>query len=125
MPEISTPTDLWSWVAHYDDETTLAEYDQTGEHGFADVDQSKLVAFRLIPHREGLPSPVLKVTADIRPIFFRRRTITIDPVSGREVGRSCVHCLGWQTTAHGKNVASYTFFFEDGSVLITDNGQAV
>jgi hypothetical protein len=117
--------DLWNWVAHYNDETCLHEVDENGQHGFADVDQSRLVAFQLIPNREGLPSPVLKITPDIRPIFFRRRTVTIDPANGGEVGRSCVHCLGWQTTVKGTNVASYTFFFEDGSVLITDDYQAV
>lgn len=112
--------DNFSWRAHYNDGTVL---DEEG-HGFADVDQNKLTAFELIPNVPGRNGYVLKCTPEIRPIFFRRRTLTVSMQSGKEIGRSCIHCLGWQKTVKGVNVASYTFIFEDGSVVVTDDFNA-
>ncbi len=121
--------DSWFWAAHYKDGTHLCEIDSKGRHAFAEVDQSKLSEFVLIPHKEGLSVHKLKISPTMRPIFFRRRTITVDPNTMEEKGRECVHCLGWQTTiGRGKskrNISTYNFIFDDGTVLTSDNHDAV
>ncbi len=121
--------DSWFWLARYKDGTILCEIDSRGHHAFAEVDQSKLDEFRLIPTRDDLQVHILQITPTMRPIFFRRRTITVDPNTGEEKGRECVHCLGWQTTVgRGKskrNISTYSFIFDDGTVLTSDNHDAV
>lgn len=116
-------TDAWTWIACYDDGSSLMEIEPDGtEHGFAEVDLARLSAFVLNPMRDGLPAPIVKIdrASGQRPIFFRRRTIALDPALGTEEKRSTITVLGWQKTVEGKNVKSFVALYEDGSVLISD-----
>jgi hypothetical protein len=117
----------WNWRAHYNDGTKLDEWENNTEHGWKDVDLDRLVAFELIPDYDclHLPRPTLSITPTMRPIFFRRNRVEIDPNGGNEVGRIVVPCLGWQKTIEGVNVKSFTFYFEDGSVVVTDDDKDV
>src|SRR5436309_8067080 len=74
------PDDAWVWQARYqgydetDPDTYLDEYESDGTaHGFKDIDLSRLERFILIPRRPHLQTHVLAVSADVTPIFFRRR----------------------------------------------------
>lgn len=117
--------DLWTWRAHYRDGSTLDEFDADGrDHGFADVDQSRLAAFELLPAADGLQRAVLLVTGDLRPIFFRRRTVTVSQ-SGESEEPVSIHVLGWQRTVAGQNVKSFTAYYPDGSVLVTDDDREI
>ena len=110
--------DSHRWVAVYNDNSILEE----DGHCFADVDQSRLVSFRLLPNNEGGREFTLKVGADMRPIFFRRRQITIGL---SEQSYQTAHVLGFQKTVRGVNVQCLCFVLPDGSVLLSDDSGAV
>lgn len=119
-------TDAFLWRAIYGDGTVLNEYDEAGQsHGWAEVDQSRLVAFELVPQREGLPMPHIAVSASMRPIFFRRRQRHINLGSGERTQGATVTVLGFQKTIRNVNVKCLTAYFDDGSVLVTDDDTAI
>src|SRR5688572_8846759 len=97
-------SDLWTWVAHYSDGTTFAEYEDGVSHGFAEVDQSRLVAFQLVPNYPNLPTPHVVVTDQCRVVFFRRRIHTLtsgymaDDPDASIRAPDTIHVLGWQQT---------------------------
>ena len=137
--------DAWHWRAHYDDvadptHETLDEYDPgTGvARGFASIDLTRLVQFELVPQRHGLGRHVLVVSPQdtMRPIFFRRRAITVTMVSGAlvtapdmQLPGAAITVLGWQRTigngSRAKNVKSFTFLLEDGGIVVSDHTDAV
>lgn len=129
MPELRNwSADLYTWRVTYDDTTVFNEIDETGaEHGFAEVDLTRVHTVAWLPDHSGLQPIVVQIdpATGQRPILFRRRVLSINPGSGEELDRSCVHVLGWQRTINGRNVASYTFILPDGSILLSDDYQAV
>jgi hypothetical protein len=126
-PYASPHRDVWTWVAEYADGTTIFEMDDAGYdvHGLKDVDLSRVVRFTLIPLREGLPTPTVQLdqASGQRLIFTRRRRIEVNPASEEVVDRSTTHLLGWQRTVEGRNVKGVTYWFEDGSCLVSDHDQ--
>ncbi len=99
--------------------------DDRTEHVFACIDQEHLLALVLIPQVPGLSTYVLKLTDGTRPIFFRRHQMTVNPLTGEEIDHTTVTCFGWQRSVSGETVAAYTFLFDDGSVVVSDDLQAV
>ena len=135
-PNPDAPQAVWNevymWRVHYTDGEMYPEVTETGEdRGFASVDLSRVAAVEIIPLFSHLKSALVKIDAasDMRPIFFRRRFIGLNYEDGSETNRATVTCLGWQKTldigGEKRNVANYTFFFEDGSILITDDHNAI
>lgn len=119
-------SDTWHWRAWYSDGTFLDEYDEAGQsRGFAQVDQSRCVAFELRAQHCGVQDIVLAIPSDARPIFFRRRNIigTTSEEGFHETHRTANTVLGFQKTIGGRNVKSLTVFMHDGSVLITDDSE--
>lgn len=119
MSERTAPEDFY-WTAIYAD-GWLQEIDADGnEHGWSEIDQSRLVAFALSPSRVGLPAPMLKLhDPESRPIYFRRRTIA-NLLDGTGEVSSTVTVLGWQRTVNGRCVKAFAAFYADGSVLVSD-----
>jgi hypothetical protein len=120
----------YNWRAIYDDGTYLDEYDDEAPdgHGFRHIDLPRCVAFALLPNVEGLYQHVVHISPSTgqRLIFFRRHTIAINPQTEQEQTRSCIHVIGWQVTAFDpdgqpRNLASFMFVYDDGSVLLSDN----
>jgi hypothetical protein len=110
----------FTWSAVYRDGSVLPERDPDGtEHGWAEIDQDRLDLFALMPQRPGLPSPVLKLSPAVRPIFFRRRVVTLDPDGGPEQTRT-ITVLGFATTVEQRAVKAFVAVYPDGSVLISD-----
>ena len=122
-------TDTHHWRAQYDDGSHLDEHDEDGRGvGFASVDQSCLTALELLPQDGGIPYR-LQLSDDMRPIFFRRRAVTVNPSDGvpedeRVIGRKTSTVIGWQRTVEGRNVKSLVVLLPDGSVLLTDDDAA-
>lgn len=135
MPRLDS--DGWTWRVHYSDGTTFDEYEErtdaeTGEpiaieHGFREVDNLRVEAVELLPQHDGLCGHVVKIDAPagMRPICFRRRSRLVNLDAGTDTTGPVIHCIGWQKTVNGRNVASYLFIFADGSTLTTDDYQAV
>lgn len=135
-PNPDAPRAVWNemymWRVHYTDGEIFPEVTEAGEdRGFALVDLARVAAVEIIPMFDHLKSALVKIDAasGMRPIFFRRRYIGLNYMDGTETNRATVTCLGWQKTlfvgGEERNSASYTFFFEDGSILITDDHNAI
>lgn len=109
----------WTWEAIYDD-ASLCEYEPDGiSHGFSEVDTARLRQLILIPQKcEN--THVLHITEGLTPVFFRRRSINLSSDN-----RGTTTCMGWTRQVGGELVESYTFFFSDGSVLLTDDRNAL
>jgi hypothetical protein len=111
------------WTAHYDDGTTVEEYGPDGDHGFADVDLSRVRIFELDPVDPSSGRSSFGVLIDPsknqRPIFFRRRASSWANAGGP--GETMMTCIGRQETVEGKNASTYVFFDDAGHVLIADN----
>ncbi|MGZ6347938.1 MAG: hypothetical protein ACXWQ8_00290 [Ktedonobacterales bacterium] len=115
-------SDVYTWVAVYEDGSECREVEDDGtEHNFSHVDVGRVRFFVLLPLRDGLRAHVLRIdSADQRPIFLRRTSMELSP-EGETLGQKRIHCLGWQKTISGVNVKAFTWIFEDGSLLVTDN----
>ncbi len=121
-------SDLWHWRAVYRDGSTLDEYDPAGDHGLADVDQSKLVEFWLLPQYPHLLPAVVRLThPESRLIFFRRRNATLSDGSNNGTGVHSVrtlHVLGVQRGEGDGMLDALTFLFPDGSMIVSDDSEA-
>ena len=118
----------YTWKAVYDDGAEFDEFDDDGrDHGFGEVDQSRVVRVHLIPIRPHLAEHVIAIdpTRGQRPIFFRRHKVTVRMGDGAIEDRQTVTVIGWQRTVADEAVYSYTFLFDDGSSLIADNDTLV
>ena len=117
----------WTWVAIYDDGTTVCEVDDDGQavHSLAHVDLARVISFTLLPRRDGLPQAIVTLAPDRgqRLIFTRRRRIVLNPLSGEEVARRTIHLLGWQRTVRGQNLKCVTYWFADGTSISADDDQ--
>lgn len=119
--------DAYTWLAVYNDNTALPECSGTGIHAaFSHINLNKLDAMLMIPLRQGFPQVAIRITDQtMRPIFFRRRLIELNFTGDSRPGGT-IHCLGWQKNLRdGTNVESFTFIFEDGSIIISDDRNAV
>lgn len=114
--------DDYRWIAHYDDDTWLNEED----HGFADIDLSRIIAFELAPNRDGFAPIAVDIDQSVgmRPIFFRRRYLTVATDNEQTLNGS-VTFVGWQKTVAGRNVKSFVAILPDGSLLLADHDRAV
>jgi hypothetical protein len=118
-----TRTDVFEWQARYHDGTALDEYGLDGtQHGWKDIDLDQLAAFVLLPQRDHLSTHVLRLTGDARPIFFRRRSRELNGMTLEQEGdTTTITVLGMQSTVRGVNVQTFTAFYADGSVLVTND----
>lgn len=121
--------DLWTWVVLYRDGSQLLECrgDSQRHAAYKDIDLEQVQAMALLPLHDGLPQLTVKMSSpDMRPIFFRRHYVEINPELSAEVGRQTIHCLGYQLGSNEHKTAEhYTFVFPDGSILLTNDRQAV
>lgn len=141
MPNSPLPDDLaartpdaWTWIARYEDGSTLGEYEVDGDHGFAEIDLTRIRTLELHPVRPDLPSFAVLIdpSKDQRPIFFRRRA------SNSMLGDPGFHmytALGRQDTVRiatfdksglpihvRRNVQTVVLFDDQGHIVIADNG---
>lgn len=118
-------TDAYMWCITYRDGTDAKEFDgpDTIGRGFAEVDHAQVKGLHLLPLRAGsMRSHVVAIPEDGTPLFFRRRTLSLDPMSDEDAKtQGTVHCIGWKRV----DQAVYLFIWEDGSSLLTEDLQAV
>lgn len=112
--------DTYTWCAIYHDGTAISEFDRPEGRGFAEVEQSRVKDLLLLP-QEGGETYCMGIPLDAQPVFFRRRSIEINPLAGESRSRPTAHCIGWKSD----ETATYLFILPDGSTLLTDNLQAV
>lgn len=107
--------DVYTWAALYHDGSSIQEYDRPDGHGFAVVDSAQVKRLTLVSDSS---SHSVTMPAGATPVFFRRRSIALQP-GGDPI--PTVHCIGWKRD----DSAVYLFIGEDGSTLLTDDLQAV
>ena len=109
--------ETYTWRAVYDEQSYISE---NQDNNFASVDLARVKMLLLISlqdhasHRVDIPPGAM-------PVFFRRRSIEVNPLQGETQSRPTVHCIGWKRDGQ----ATYLFVFDDGSTLLTENLQAV
>jgi hypothetical protein len=120
--------DAFTWLVTCVDGSTIHE---PAVDGFSNVERGQVAKLELLtPWEHGLYC--VQVPEDAQAVFFRRRTVVLDPFSGQQttivdsatgaVERArTIHCIGWQ---RGDD-AVYLFVMEDGSALLTNDLQAV
>lgn len=126
---INITTDAYIWRVTYHDDTQIPEFDEVRPYGrgFAEVDSRQIKALELCPlllspvDQQMIPPHRVTVPSGATPVFFRRRSLEVNPVTNSVLGRRTTHCIGW----HRDGVGCYLFVHEDGSSLLTDNLQAV
>lgn len=118
--------DAWTWLVVYRDGSMLHECDGQNPHAaYADIDIEQVDKMALIPLRDGLPQLVVQIAPGMRPIFFRRRLIELQIADGDTVGSQTIHCLGYSTNGNGPRTEHFTFVFDDGSTLLSNDRNAV
>lgn len=113
--------DAYSWLVIYQNGTEFHEFDEPGTigRGFAEVDSTHVEKLALVTGT--FPAFVVNVPEEATPIFFRRRSISLNLIDESMTRQGTVHCIGWKH----EEKATYLFVFEDGSSLLTDDLQAV
>ena len=108
-----------TWLAHYEDGTTLAQgQDRWGRPAsYADIDRSRLVAFDLWQGER------LVVQVDLRDdsngeVGRRRLIWRIRHQLDSAGNQAKIHLVGWQRTAGGRNIQAICYVFEDGVVML-------
>jgi hypothetical protein len=117
--------DTYTWCAIYDDGHTVISESDVGSFAdihCADIPSSRVQTLLLLP-MPGIERDLqrMDIPQDATPVFFRRRSVEINPLQGNARSRPTVHCIGWKRG----DEATYLFVFDDGSTLLTDNLQAV
>ncbi len=133
MQELIEVDTTYVWEAVYDNgAASLNEWERKEDgnvvkHWFADIDLKRCTAFVLHALVPGLRDLALKIDRESgqRPIFFRRYPSELNLQTGETIKHEPIHVIGWQRTVAGRNVASYTFVFPDGSILLSDDKNAV
>ena len=114
-------TDLYTWIAVYEDETAVPEFDSSRPdgRGFAEVDASRVRRLLLI----GDPGQaVVALPQEATPVFFRRRRIDVNIFTDEQTKPLTVaHCIGWQKGEEG----CFLFVFGDGSSLLSSDMHVV
>lgn len=110
------------WSVTYTDGTSLQEFDASRPdgRGWIEIGAKPVGEVHLTTHTAS-QSHQIEVPIGAQPVFFRRRSIAINPTSGQEESRSTVHCIGWKSNED----AEYLFVYNNGETLLTNESQAV
>jgi hypothetical protein len=120
---IEQAKEAYTWAALYIDGSYIAEYEPScpNGRGFAEVDATRVKQLRIASDDLHLRSHYVEVPEGATPVFFRRRSIALQPVDGQTTTLPTVHCIGWKHD----DKAVYLFISDNGNTLLTDNLQAV
>ena len=97
------------WIARYNDDTELRQFDETGENKYTDVDRSKLKSFALYmdDYKEKQKAIEIHLSEGQRLIYRKRVEIR----TGDK--KTVCYMVGWQQTVNQKNIQSIAYVFRD------------
>lgn len=102
------------WVAVYNDETFLAQFNSDGsENCYADIQRDKLTHFAMLSENNKL---ILSVEFE-RPtqkLIFRRRTF-LDLVGNI---KGIVYLVGWHENINGKSIKVINYIYPNGKIVL-------
>lgn len=127
-----TTRDPWTWRAVFANGELLDEVDSDAPEGrgwavaerCALLQGTRITQAILIPEREGLRTHVVRAVGEASARVFRRRTLILSPTTGEEAAPRpdpvTAIALSWPD---GHTL--YSFFYTDGSVVVSDDLNAV
>lgn len=121
----------WNWVAFYKDGGSLRECDGSGTHRvYADIDQSRVTIIEWQPIDGMLTTPSLRVSRfpqrSATLVLFRRHLIEMQMGGGPSIAHPTIHGLGREwVAANGEPKGEYWFIMDDGSVVMSEDKNAV
>lgn len=140
---VTVSADPWVWRALFADGSVLDEYADEHADEYADdapdgqngrgwaavaaqaeAHATRLTSIVLLPTRRGLQTHVVSLSANCSADgsgarIFRRRSLTVSPLTGEEVGARPDPITAIEVNG------VYTFLFSDGSVVVSDDLNAV
>jgi len=108
---------LYSWVAVYNNGSSLSEFDGNGRHLFKEIDQDKLDQLSWASSDPTKTTYTVHIAPWQRVILFRRHHFN------ERTGEDYVlYALGWQATIDGRNYKSILFIDpQTNTARITEN----
>lgn len=115
--------DVYTWRIKYDDGTFTNEYDESRPdgRGFAEREEKPVRSVQLLRTGTAEVEQWFAVPEGAEPVFFRRRSVTFNPLTGAQESQNTVHCIGCKQDER----ALYLFVFDNGETLLTSELQAV
>lgn len=109
-----TPTDVWRWRAHYDDQSIFEEYDTMGRgHGWGEVDHAQVVTIEMVPQREGVSQVMCEIPPGATPMVERRRNIAHKQATLHAWDAGTITVIGWD---HPSGAVHRVYLRNDGLV---------
>lgn len=124
--------DPWTWRVEFADGHALDEVDESAPdgRGWASVEayiaehETRIQRIVLIPQRPHLSTHAVVPVNGTHVSIWRRRTLSVSPVTGQESGER-PEPITFVAVKWPDGRAAYTFLFADGSVVVSDELNAV
>jgi hypothetical protein len=98
---IAAPPEVWQWEATYEDGSVLKQFGDDGIfHQFAEIDQSKLVMFKMVSPRHPQAYTLLFSDPSMKLVHFYRNTI-LNAGTGDEK-HIRLYCFGYEKKVGAK-----------------------
>lgn len=118
--------DPWRWHVLYADGSQLDEFDDDAPDGrgwaqaaaYGQARNTRITQVLLIPQRDGLSTHVVTLATEMPVRIFRRRRLTVSAETGATVGEA-------EPVTAIELASVYTFLFADGSIVVSDDLNAV
>ena len=102
------------WLAIYNDETYLAQFNKDGsENLYKDIDRNRLTHFAML-NGDNKPILVVEMERPTQKLIYRRRTF-IDLV-GKVKG--VVFLVGWHENIGGKSIKVINYIYPNGKIVL-------
>lgn len=110
----------WCWEAHYIDGTFLKQFDDNGIfHQFREIDQSKLLSFKMVNHESGNVFTLIFNPKIMKLIHFYRNIVL--NVGTSEEKKIKLYCFGFEKKFFGRTQKSLMAIMPSGELIATDN----
>lgn len=102
------------WVAVYNDETFLAQFNSDGsENRYEDIDRNRLTHFAML-NEDNKPILVVEIERPTQKLIYRRRTF-IDLLGNI---KGVVFLVGWHENIGGKSIKAINYIYPNGKIVL-------
>lgn len=121
--DINVPLERWAWVAIYDDDTELHQFDETTGlfHQFAEINQSKLKRFVMRAWHTDQKFTIYFNPETMKLIHFYRRTWLNKGTSDEQ--RLSFYFFGFEKNVNGTTAKSIMFIDYKDYLHLADTSQ--
>ena len=107
----------WIWTAIYSDDTKLCQFDESGQHKFAEIDVKRMVVFRMNKSDDEQKFIDMKIEPDRQQVFHFYRNITLESLTPNEK-KFRLYIFGWKDRQMKSCV--YNYILPNDSLVISD-----